>query len=158
MNWTLKNALLTAGLAAAILTGARADDGPPAPPPGEAGPPPAGRPAMGRQGGMERRMQHLTEALGLTAEQQQQIAAVFAASGQQRQAIMAAALAEEDRRTKLRALMADAQARFRALLTPDQQKKLDAMPHEGRGRWGPKGSVGEGAPAPAAPAPAPGTP
>ena len=155
MNSTLKNALLAAGLAAAILTGARADDGPPAPPPGEAGPPPAGRPAMGRQGGMERRMQHLTAALDLTPAQQQQFSAVFAASDQQRQTLMDASLSEDDRRARMRALTADTQAKLRALLTPDQQKKFDAMPPPRHGRWGPKGDAGGGAPPPA---PAPGTP
>ncbi len=153
MNSMLKYVLLAAGLAAATWTGVRADDNPA---------PPAQNPAMEPHGAMGPRLERLTTVLDLTPAQQQQVSAIFAASAQQRQAIMNEPLSEEDRHTKLRTLRTDTQAKFRGVLTLDQQKKLDALPHPGRGEWGhwgPKaGGPAGGPPAPAAAEPAPGTP
>jgi hypothetical protein len=169
MNSMLKYVLLAAGLAAATLTGVRADDNPAPPAPGDAGAPaPAPNPAMEPHGAMGPRLERLTTVLDLTSAQQQQVSAIFAASAQQRQVIMNEPLSEADRHTKLRTLMTDTQAKFRGALTLDQQKKLDALPHPWRdhgdhadhwGHRGPKeGGPAGGPPAPAAAEPPPGTP
>ncbi len=150
MNPILKTVLLAVGLAAVTAIGARAADEPAAAPGAAGAPAPAEHPAMAPHGGRGNRLQRLTTLLELTPAQQEQVGAIFAASAEQRQAIMNEALSEQDRRTKLRSLMTDTQAKFRAALTLEQQKKLDAMPHRGRGRWGHGGGEGAGAPPPAA--------
>ncbi len=158
MNSTLRNVLLVAGLAAATAIGARAADEPAAASGATGAPAATEHPAMQPHGGMGHRLQRLTTVLELTPAQQEQVSAIFAASAQQRQAIMNEALSEQDRRTKLHTLMTDTQAKFRAALTLEQQKKLDAMPHRGRGRWGRQDGHGPGGPPPAEPAPAAATP
>jgi Spy/CpxP family protein refolding chaperone len=150
-------ALIAAGLAVAAWPAVRAADS--APPPAtennNIAPPPPGAP----HGGGRNRLQHLTEVLDLTPAQQDQVAAIYQAAGPQRQAIMNEPLSEADRRAQLHALKKDTQAKLRALLTPDQQKKFDAMPHPRRDGWRPKAGEGPDAPppggGPAAPAGAP---
>jgi len=150
MNSMLKNVWLAAGLAAAALTGVYAADNPPPAAAGDTGAAPAAQnPPAWRGGGAQHRLQRMTEALDLTPAQQEQFTAIFAAMAQQRQAIMNEPLAEADRRAKLHALMTDTHSKFRALLTPDQQQKFDAMPMRG-GHEGPKGGEGAGGPPPAA--------
>ena len=148
MNPMLRKTLLAAGLAGAFLTAVRAADGPPPAATGDIGtPPPAQNQPMEPHGGRGNRLQELTQTLELTPAQQEQVAAILKSSATQRQELMKQEAA--DRRAKMHALMTDTQAKVRAVLTPDQQKKFDAMPHPGRGHWGPKGGETNGAPPPA---------
>ena len=77
----------------------------------------------------------LRQALGLTSEQFDQVLAIYKDEAAQRQAIMGDdSLSRDERRAKMRGLMSGTQDKVRALLTPDQQKKFDAMPRPGPGR------------------------
>jgi len=108
--------------------------------------PPAGGGGPGGPGGGGRRGQtpeqqiaRLEEAVGtLTAEQKTKITAIYTKAATDR-----AALAPEDRRgQKGQDMTAATNKEIRALLTPDQQKKFDAMPPMGRGPGGPGGPGG----------------
>jgi Spy/CpxP family protein refolding chaperone len=145
MNSMLKNTLMAAGLMAVVLTGVRAADStPPAATGDRSAAPKLQSCPCGRHGGGRDRLQHLAWALDLTPQQQEQIAALYQAVAPQKQAIMNEPLSQADRRARLHALMTDTQAKVRAVLTPDQQKKFDAMPHPRRGGCRPKpGAAGE---------------
>ena len=76
----------------------------------------------------------LRQALGLTSEQFDQVLAIYKDEAAQRQAIMSdESLSFDDRRAKTRGLMSGTQVKVRALFTPDQQKKFDAMPRPWQG-------------------------
>ncbi len=102
---------------------------------------------MGPHGGMPGRMEHLTKMLDLTAAQQEQVKAVFDGSQGQRKAIIDEPLSRADRRAKLKALMDDTRAKIRAVLTPEQQQKFDAMRQMRHERWGNHGAKPAGQPA-----------
>jgi hypothetical protein len=80
----------------------------------------------------------LDEAVTLTADQKTKATDIYKKMADQMQA-----LAPEDRRTKGQEIRTATNAEIRALLTPDQQKKFDAMP-QGRGPGGGKGGPGGG--------------
>ena len=94
------------------------------------------------------RLQHLAETLGLTDDQKAKIGAIFKEEFEKSRAMMEdASLAPEDRRAKMRELREDSRTRARAVLTPEQQQKFDALPRPGRG---PRGEgPGEAPPPPA---------
>jgi protein CpxP len=107
-------------------------------------PPPAGgqRQGGGGQGGQRgggrgqmtpaQQIERLETAVGkLTDDQKTKITAVYEKLTKDMQA-----LAQEDRRTKGQELRTAAQKDVRALLTPEQQTKFDAMPAPGRGGQG----------------------
>lgn len=80
----------------------------------------------------------MTKNLGLTADQQQQVAAILKAQAEQGKALRDdTSLSKEQRREKMQAQGKATREKIRALLTPEQQAKLDAMPQ--RGRRGPGG-------------------
>lgn len=100
------------------------------------------------------RLQRMTEALGLTEDQQAKIKSIFQEEAGKRQAIMDdSSLSRDDQHAKMQELMKDIQARVRAILTPEQQTKFDAMPRPGRGPRG-EGPGGESPPPPPPPPPA----
>ena len=102
-------------------------------------------------------LERLKQALGLTPEQSDQIATIIKGNAPQRQAIFSDdSLSREEKGAKLHELMQGTQTQIRALLTPDQQKKFDAMPRFGR--RGRNGGPGPGNPPPgdAPPPPPPG--
>jgi protein CpxP len=150
------------GLGAAV---AQQNAAPPPPPDGQQQPagqqqgaPPDGQmqgPEQGGQRGMdpERRLQMMQRRLDLNDSQTAQIRQIFTESRAQMETLRSnASLAPEDRRAQMMTLHQGEQARIRAVLTPDQQTKYDAMQarmHERRGDDG-----GPGAPPPPAP-PAP---
>jgi Spy/CpxP family protein refolding chaperone len=102
------------------------------------GPPPAdkrGGPGGGRMG-PEQMVARLDEAVTLTAEQKTKVAAIY-----KEQMAAMQAIPQEERREKMREAMAATREKVRAVLTPEQMKKFDAMPAQGRG--GPGGPGGE---------------
>jgi Spy/CpxP family protein refolding chaperone len=74
--------------------------------------------------------------------------AIYTDEQKKMQDLMAAQ--DPDARTKITAMRTEDRAKIRALLTPDQQTKFDAMP-QGRGPGG--GAPGGGAAPPRPPAP-----
>jgi Spy/CpxP family protein refolding chaperone len=124
--------------ALALAPLARADEPPPGPPPaGDQGRP---DPAKRR----EHRLQMLDEKLSLTAEQKEQIKAIWAKAGEQGKALRAeASAARDDLRAKGMEMMKATHAQVRAVLTPDQQKIFDALPPEMHGHRGPRHGDGD---------------
>lgn len=78
---------------------------------------------------VEQRLERLEEAVGsLSAEQKTRIKAIYAqVAGKMRD------LPQEERREKMGEILRNTQKEIRAVLTPEQQKKFDAMPQGGRG-------------------------
>ena len=171
MKPTLRIAMIAAGFAVAAWPALRAADEP-----APAQPPPPPLPAAGGgtsldehphrgRGEPGEELARLKEALGLTQEQSDQIEAIIKGNAPQRQVIMSDdSLSHEAKRMKMRELRDITHSRIRALLTPEQQKKFDAMPRgpEGRKgghRWG--GQTQEtppSPPSPPSPPPAPDAP
>ena len=106
--------------------------------------------AQGGGGGMrmtsDQRVERLDTAVTLTADQKTKVKAIYDADAKKMQDMMAAQ--DPDMRTKMQAMRADENKQIRALLTPEQQTKFDAMP-QGRGPGG--GGMGGGGAAPATP-------
>jgi Spy/CpxP family protein refolding chaperone len=101
----------------------------------------------------ERRVEMMQRRLDLNASQTAQIRQIFTESRGKMEAIRSnSSLAPEDRRAQMMTLHQGEQARIRAVLTPDQQTKYDAMQARMRERRGDEG--GQGAPLPPPP-PAP---
>lgn len=131
-------ALLGLGLLVTTLPRASAQDAPP--------PPPPPKDQAAREAN---RLKHLTEVLGLSADQQAKLATIF-----QNQATQLKALRDDDslnrkeRRQKARAIEEQGRKDILAILTPDQQKKFAAMPKPGHRR--PPGGGDENGPPPPA--------
>lgn len=108
-------------LAPLSLTALRADE--PAKPAAR-----EGRPAKGEKGGKGDRLATLTEQLSLTPAQVEQIKPIL---NSERDAMRAlnqdTSLDREAKRPKMREIREAHDAKIRALLTPDQQAKMDAM-------------------------------
>ncbi len=153
--------LLAAGMALAALPAVRAADETPPPPPGPNAVTPDNAPDhRGPRMGPGQRLQHMTEALGLTEDQQAKVKAIVEQEMPKRRAIREdSSLGREDRRTKMMDLMKDTRAKIRAILTPEQQQKFDNMPMMGRGPrgrgpgGGPPPPAGDNPPPESAPAP-----
>ena len=78
---------------------------------------------------VEQRIERLEQAVGsLSDSQKSKIKAIYAKSAADMQAIP-----QEERGEKMRPMMQAAQKEIRAVLTPEQQTKFDAMPQGGRG-------------------------
>ena len=135
MKSMLSIGLLTTALAAALLPALRAADETPPPAAGERNPAP---PRHGwRRGAMRDRLRHLSETLNLTPEQKDQVVAIVKDHAPQIQGLRDdEASAREERRAKLGEIRQDMRTKIRAILTPEQQTKFDAMP---RPRWGTRG-------------------
>ncbi|MES2391265.1 MAG: hypothetical protein V4555_06480 [Acidobacteriota bacterium] len=134
------------GLAAAA---AQAQDPAPAAPPAGAQ---QGPPAGGRGGMMmdpEKVVARLTKVLGLTADQQTQLTAVYTAQVEKMKANPD--MSRQERRAAREAM----EAKVKAVLTPDQQTKYADMQAKMRERRG-AGGGGEQGPPPSTPPPPPG--
>ena len=108
----------------------RADDTPSEPPARERGP--------GGPGGPKERLLKMAEHLGLTAEQKEKVGAILKEQMEQGRAIREdESLTQEQRREKMQAFGKATREKIRAVLTPEQQVKFDAMPRRGPG--GPRG-------------------
>jgi len=157
MKPSLRIAVIAAGLVAAAWPALRAADeiSPPPPPPtapgaagGEQGPGPRQR--RSPRNPVEQ-AEFLKQTLGLTPEQFDQVLAIYEDEAVQRQAIMSDdSLSWDDRRAKARGLMGGTRVKIRALFTPEQQKKFDALPRPGP--WGRHHGPGPGIPPPPPPA------
>lgn len=78
----------------------------------------------------ERRVQHMTERLGLTPAQQGRVRAILERARAERERIMAGNAAGDARRQALEGLRTRTRTQIRAVLTPEQQAR---MPEHGRG-------------------------
>jgi Spy/CpxP family protein refolding chaperone len=77
----------------------------------------------------EQRMAAIDTAVGLTAAEKASINAIWDGHEQQIYAVMEdMSLDRMTLRRKIRAIMKDSHAEVRAVLTPDQQARFDAMP------------------------------
>ena len=136
MKSMLSIGLLTTALAAALLPALRAADETPPPAAGDRNPAPP--PHGWRRGAMRDRLRHLSETLNLTPEQKDQIAAIFKDHAPQIQGLRDdEARSREDQRARMQELRQDLRTKIRAILTPEQQTKFDALPRRGRGTSGP---------------------
>ena len=103
----------------------------------------AGQGRGGRHGGMRHDpMEKLTESLNLTPEQKTKVQPILDEAKPKMEQIHREAM------EKSKAVMDDAEAKIRPLLTPDQQKKLDEEKNNRRGgghrgRHGGAGAEGE---------------
>ncbi len=99
----------------------------PPPPPADGGTPPPPPKGDFKERG-EKRMKELTEKLGLTQAQQDQIKAIMDDSLKQMKAIHDdTTLSKEDMMGKMKDLHEATHEKIRAILTPDQQKTFDEM-------------------------------
>jgi periplasmic protein CpxP/Spy len=89
----------------------------------------------------ERRLQMMQQRLSLNDSQTAQIRQIFTESRAQMEALRSnTSLAPEDRRAQMMTLHQGEQSRVRAVLTPDQQTKYDAMQARMRERRGDEGA------------------
>jgi Spy/CpxP family protein refolding chaperone len=140
------------GLSAAV---AQQETAPPPPPDQQQqGPPPNGQMQGPRHMDPERRVEMMQQRLNLNDSQTAQVRQIFTESHAQMETIRSnASLAPGDRRAQMMTLHQGEQARIRAVLTPDQQAKFDAMQARVRERHGDEG--GQGAPVPPPPSGSP---
>ena len=150
--------LCIAGLAMSAAVAQQEMAPPPPPDQQQQGPPPDGQMQGPMRGGRgmdpERRVEMMQRRLNLNDGQTAQIRQILKESVAQMQTIRGnAQLGPEDRRAQMMALHQGEQTRIRAVLTPDQQAKMDAMQERMRARRADGG--GESAPPPPPPADAP---
>lgn len=148
----LQVAVLTIGIIALIALPVMAQDtsaptSPPPPPQEQAGPHGRGGP-----GGMRGdQVKFLTQKLDLTADQVTQVKAIDEDAQKQSKAVREdTSIAGPDKRAKMMDIHKAAQDKIRALLTPDQQTKFDALQAQMRERRGNRGD-GDGPPPPPPP-------
>ncbi len=126
---------------------------PPPPPDATQGPPPAA--ANGpRRGGPDQRAQMMQRQLNLTPDQTSQVKTLLETERSKMEALRSnTALSQDDMRTQAMATHQDTDTKVRALLTPDQVTKYDAMQARMKARM--QGRQGDGG---GTPPPAPGAP
>ena len=141
----LRLTILAIGATALSALPAMAQE-PSAPPPGQGqwGP---------RHGGMRgNQVEFLTKKLNLTPDQVTQVKAIDADSWSQMKALREdTSIAGSDKRTKMMDIHTASQSKIRALLTPDQQTKFDALQAEMREHRGNHGGGQGGPPPPSTP-------
>jgi periplasmic protein CpxP/Spy len=115
-------------------------------------PPPQGQDGQ-RHGGMRgNQVEFLTKKLNLTPDQATQVKAIDTDSWNQMKALREdTATAGQDKRAKMMDIHKASQDKIRALLTPDQQTKFDALQAQMRERRGNHGGGQGGPPPPPAP-------
>jgi hypothetical protein len=145
----MRSRLFTLALGGALtlgVTGAALAQEPPPPPPDQA----QGGPGPG--GGMRRmdpnkQLEHLTQALDLTADQQSQIKPVLMDRQQKLQALFQnESLSQDDRRTQARSVVEASNTKIESVLNDQQKQKFAAM--QQRMRRGPGGPPPGEAPPP----------
>lgn len=159
MKSSLKTFLAVAVLTSAVVPSLSiAEDKPTAPPAegGQRGPGGPGGGGGGQRGGgrmnPEQQIARLEEGVGkLTDDQKTKLTALYTAQREKMRAMRdQEAGTPEERRAKMDEAMKAMRSEVRALLTPEQQTKFDALPPMGPGGRGPGGggqrSQGEGAP------------
>jgi Spy/CpxP family protein refolding chaperone len=148
--------LCSAGLAMSAAVAQEETAPPPPPDQQQQGPPPDGQMQGPMQGGRgmdpEHRVEMLQRRLNLNDSQTAQVRQIFKESRAQMETIRSnTSLTPEDRRAQMMTLHQGEESRIRAVLTPDQQEKFDAMQEKMRERRADGG--GESAPPPPPPAP-----
>ncbi|MDR3736763.1 MAG: hypothetical protein P4L10_14665 [Acidobacteriaceae bacterium] len=152
-------AICSAALTAPLTVLAQDPATPPPPPAGQPGGP-GGHGHMSPEDRSAHELQMLTKHLSLTDAQQTQVKQIFADSDAKMKAAHDGAGKgdKKDMREQMKASMEDRQAKVRAVLTADQQKKFDEMVamrkkrmEEHRGPGGPGGPDGGGNPPPPPP-------
>jgi len=89
----------------------------------------------GDASGAKERLQTLAQELNLTAEQKEKIGSLLQQQVEQARALRDdASLSRRQKLKKVKAMREEGRAQVRALLTPEQQAKYDAMPRPRRGR------------------------
>lgn len=126
-------AVLTLGSTLGLASlSAQAEDAPPPPPPP---PPPHGE--RGEQGpkmpNAAKRLEHMAQQLGLSAEQKEQIKAVFQ---EEADAIRALRESEKASREQMKELRKSIRTKLEAILTPEQQAKFKEIHKDRPGRDG----------------------
>jgi periplasmic protein CpxP/Spy len=143
--------ILMCGAALAVLP-ALAQDTPPPPPAGQMqGPPPGGG---GGRGGMnpERQLAMLKEQLNLTPDQAEKIKGILdEGRGKMEELRADTTTAPDDKRSKMMEIRKHENEKIKAVLTPDQVTKFDAMASQQRGRMRGQGGDGGGTPPPPPP-------
>jgi protein CpxP len=149
--------LCSAGLAMSAAVAQQETAPPPPPDQQQQGPPPDQQqgPEQGRRG-MDpgRRAEMLQRRLNLSDSQTAQVRQIFTESRAQMETIQTnTSLAPADRHAQMRSVHQGEEARLKAVLTPDEQAKFDAMQERRQERRADGG--GQGAPVPPPPAAAP---
>ena len=147
-------ALIVCGASIVAVTClAQSDTLPPSP--GQTQGPPAGSGYGGpRRGGPDQRAEMLTRQLGLNPDQTTQVKALLETERSQMQTLHSnTALTREDMHAQMMALHQSSDAKLRAMLTPDQVTRYDAMQQRMRARMQERQEDGQGAPPPPAGAP-----
>lgn len=130
-KWVI--ALLASGLCAGLAGAEQATQAPPAP---QAQTPPPAPPAQGQQnvpGGRSQEVKGdfvtmLNLVLGLSADQQTQVKAIFESTRAKAKVIADdKTLSEDDKKAKIQGLRDATNAQIKPLLTPDQQKRFDEL-------------------------------
>ena len=127
----LSLSILSAGL---VLSQAslRADDvqpPPPQPPGADAGPSDGQTPPTHKRMHRPLSLAELTAKLSLTADQQKTIGPILAnARSQAKDLHDDDSISKEDKRAKMKEILATSKSQIRAALTPDQQKIFDSLP------------------------------
>lgn len=100
----------------------------------------------------DRQLEHMTEELGLSADQQGQIRPLLVDRQQKMQALFQdQSIAQQDRRAKMQTIRQDTQAKIEAVLNDQQKQKFESMQERNRRggpEGGPQGGPPEGAPQP----------
>jgi len=148
--------VLVCGAALAVVPAlAQQDAAPPPPPQGDMqGPPPGGHGGPGGRGGMnpERRLEMMQKQLSLTADQTAQIKGIFdEGKGKMEELHANTALSEDDKRSKMMEMHKQENEKIKAVLTPDQKTKYEAMEAKQRERMQEHRQGGDGPPPPPPP-------
>jgi Spy/CpxP family protein refolding chaperone len=105
---------------------------------------PAQQPAhpghMGQRGPMaspDQQLQHMTQQLNLTSDQQDKIRPILENESKQMQELRQdTSLTRQDRMSKMRGIRENSMSQIKAVLNPDQQQKLLKMGHRGPRKTG----------------------
>lgn len=80
------------------------------------------------------RLQHMTQMLNLTSDQQQKIRPILDNESEQMQTLRGdTSMAREDKMTKMRSIRQSTMSQITPILTPEQQKKWESMQARRRG-------------------------
>ena len=83
----------------------------------------------------EQRLQHMTQALNLTDDQQAKIKPILENETTQMQSLRSdTSLSQEDRMAKMKQIHENTKSQINPILTPDQQKQYAEMMSRGHGR------------------------
>ena len=116
----------------ALPSMAQTDTAPP--PPDQTQGPPAGYNGP-RRGGPDHRAEMLTRQLNLTPDQTMQVKSLMETEHSKMEALHAnSSVSREDMHTQMMAIHQDSETKLRALLTPEQVTKYDAMEAQRRAR------------------------